>query len=139
MTLSARQRSQMAADQEGNYEVGYGKPPRHTRFQKGRSGNPAGRPRGNKNLATLLSDALDQKIIVVESGRRKKISKREAIVTQLVNKSASADLKAAQIVLAMLRDVETRADSGCADLGSLTEADRQIIQRIQARIRREQG
>jgi hypothetical protein len=139
MTLSARQRSQMAADQEGNYEVGYGKPPRHTRFQKGRSGNPAGRPRGKKNLATLLSDALDQKIIVVESGRRKKISKREAIVTQLVNKSASADLKATQIVLAMLRDVEIRADSGCADIGSLTEADRQIIQRIQARIRREQG
>ena len=129
----------MAADQEGNYEVGYGKPPRHTRFQKGRSGNPAGRPRGKKNLATLLSDALDQKIIVVESGRRKKISKREAIVTQLVNKSASADLKATQIVLAMLRDVETRADSGCADIGSLAEADRQIIQRIQARIRREQG
>ena len=129
----------MAADQESNYEVGYGKPPRHTRFQKGRSGNPAGRPRGKKNLATLLSDALDQKIIVVESGRRKKISKREAIVTQLVNKSASADLKATQIVLAMLRDVETRADSGCADIGSLTEADRQIIQRIQARIRREQG
>ena len=129
----------MAADQEGNYEVGYGKPPRHTRFQKGRSGNPAGRPRGKKNLATLLSDALDQKIIVVESGRRKKISKREAIVTQLVNKCASADLKATQILLAMLRDVETRADSGCADIGSLTEADRQIIQRIQARIRREQG
>jgi uncharacterized protein DUF5681 len=129
----------MAADQEGNYEVGYGKPPRHTRFQKGRSGNPAGRPRGKKNLATLLSDALDQKIIVVESGRRKKISKREAIVTQLVNKSASADLKATQILLAMLRDVETRADSGCADIGSLTEADRQIIQRIQARIRREPG
>jgi len=139
MILPARQRAQMAADQESNYEVGYGKPPRHTRFQKGRSGNPAGRPRGKKNLATLLSDALDQKIIVVESGRRKKISKREAIVTQLVNKSASADLKATQIVLAMLRDVETRADSGCADIGSLTEADRQIIQRIQARIRREQG
>jgi hypothetical protein len=129
----------MAADQEGNYEVGYGKPPRHARFPKGRSGNPAGRPRGKKNLATLLSDALDQKIIVVENARRKKISKREAIVTQLVNKSASADLKATQILLAMLRDVETRADSGCADIGSLTEADRQIIQRIQARIRREQG
>jgi len=139
MTLPAGQRPQMAADNQGNYEVGYGKPPRHTRFQKGRSGNPAGRPRGKKNLATLLSDALDQKIIVVENGRRKKISKREAIVTQLVNKSASADLKATQIVLAMLRDVETRADSGGADIESLTEADRQIIQRIQARIRREPG
>ena len=129
----------MAADNQGNYEVGYGKPPRHTRFQKGRSGNPAGRPRGKKNLATLLSGALDQKIIVVENGRRKKISKREAIVTQLVNKSASADLKATQILLAMLRDVEICANSGCADIASLTEADRQIIQRIQARIRPEHG
>jgi len=129
----------MTADNQDNYEVGYGKPPRHTRFQKGRSGNPAGRPRGKKNLATLLSDALDQKIIVVENGRRKKISKREAIVTQLVNKSASADLKATQILLAMLRDIETRADSGCADNGSLTDADRKIIERIQARIRRENG
>jgi hypothetical protein len=139
MTLPVEQRSQMAADNPGDYEVGYGKPPRHTRFQKGRSGNPAGRPRGKKNLATLLSDALDQKIIVVENGRRKKISKREAIVTQLVNKSASADLKATQILLAMLRDVETRADSGCADIESLTEADRQILQRMQVRIRREHG
>ena len=138
MTLSARQRSQMAADQEGNYEVGYGKPPRHTRYQKGRSGNPAGRPRGKKNLATLLSDALDQKIIVVESGRRKRSASARRLSPNF-NKSASADLKATQIVLAMLRDVETRADSGCADIGSLTEADRQIIQRIQARIRREHG
>jgi hypothetical protein len=129
----------MPPEMTPDYEVGYGKPPRHTRFQKGRSGNPAGRPRGKKNLATLLSGALDQKIIVVENGRRKKISKREAIVTQLVNKSASADLKATQILLAMLRDVETRADSGCADIESLTEADRQIIQRIQARVRRERA
>jgi len=122
-----------------DYEVGYGKPPLHTRFQKGKSGNPAGRPRGQKNLATLLSDALDQKISVVENGQRKRISKREAIVTQLVNKSASADLKATQILLAMLRDVETRADSGGADIESLTEADRRIIQRLQARIRTARG
>src|SRR5207244_13422125 len=80
-----------------DYVVGYGKPPLHTRFQKGRSGNPNGRPRGRKNMSTLLSDALNGSVIVVENGRRKKITKREAIVTQLVNKSASADLKATQI------------------------------------------
>ena len=91
-----------------DYVVGYGKPPVHTRFQKGRSGNPKGRPRGKKNMSTLLSAALDAAIIVVENGRRKKISKREAIITQLVNKSASADLKATQIVLTMLQDVEAR-------------------------------
>ena len=127
----------MPSDGERNYEVGYGKPPRHTRFQKGRSGNPTGRPRGKKNLATLLSDALDEPVIVVENGRRKKISKRQAIITQLVNKSASADLKATQILLAMLRDIESRADPGSDDIPAFTEADQQIIRRIQARLRTE--
>jgi hypothetical protein len=75
---------------------------------------------------------------VVDNGRRKKITKREAIVTQLVNKSASADLKATQMVLAMLRDVEARAD-GSADAAAFTEADQQIIRRIQARLRNENG
>jgi hypothetical protein len=121
-----------------DYVVGYDKPPLHTRFQKGRSGNPKGRPRGKKNMSTLLSAALDASIIVVENGRRKKITKREAIVTQLVNKSASADLKATQIVLAMLRDVESQAD-GSADPAAFTEADQEIIQRIQARLRSENG
>jgi hypothetical protein len=121
-----------------DYVVGYGKPPLHARFQKGRSGNPKGRPRGKKNMSTLLSAALDAAIIVVENGRRKKISKREAIITQLVNKSASADLKATQIVLAMLQDVEARADDS-SDSATFTEADQEIIQRIQARLRNENG
>ena len=40
------------------YEVGYGKPPRHTRFPKGRSGNPKGRPPRSKNIGALLTRAL---------------------------------------------------------------------------------
>lgn len=121
-----------------DYVVGYGKPPLHSRFQKGRSGNPKGRPRGRRNMSTLLSDALNGSVIVVENGRRKKITKREAIVTQLVNKSASADLKATQMVLAMLSDLESRADAS-ADPAPFTEADQQVIQRIQARLRSEKG
>jgi predicted phage terminase large subunit-like protein len=115
----------MPAETPPDYVVGYGKPPLHTRFQKGRSGNPNGRPRGKKNMSTLLSAALDASIIVVENGRRKKITKREAIVTQLVNKSASADLKATQIVLALLRDVESQAD-GSANPAAFTEADQEL-------------
>jgi hypothetical protein len=48
----------MPPDSEGDYEVGYGKPPRETRFAKGQSGNPRGRPSGAKNFATLLREAL---------------------------------------------------------------------------------
>ena len=127
----------MPPDDERDYEVGYGKPPRHTRFELGRSGNPRGRPGGSKNLLTLLNEALSEPVIVVENGRRRKIAKRQAIITQLVNRSAKADLKAIQILLTMLRDIEARADPGSADPAGFTEADAQIIQRIRARLRGE--
>src|SRR4051794_8925813 len=78
---------------EPAYEVGYGKPPQHSRFRKGQSGNLRGRPKGSKNLATIVGEALDQKVVVNEGGRRRKITKREAVITQLVNRSAQADLK----------------------------------------------
>ena len=58
----------MPAEITRDYAVGYGKPPVHTRFQKGKSGNPKGRPRGMKNMSTLLSTALSA-TIVVANGR----------------------------------------------------------------------
>jgi len=73
---------------------------------------------------------------VTESGGRRKVSKREAIATQLVNRSAKADFKAIQILLGMLRDIEGDTDPHLAD-PIFTEADQQIIQRIQARLRGE--
>src|ERR1700724_957489 len=138
MISPAKPRWPMPPETPPDYVVGYGKPPVHTRFQKGRSGNPKGRPRGKKNMSTLLSTALNASIVVVANGRRKKITKREAIVTQLVNKSAAADLKATQIVLAMLREVESQ-DDGSADPAVFAEADHEIIRRIQARLRNENG
>ena len=102
----------MPYDDEGDHKVGYGKPPRHRQFVKGQSGNPRGRPAGAKNLKTLLNKALNELVIVTENGGQRKISKREAIVTQLVNRSAQADLKAIQILLAMLRDIEGHAEAG---------------------------
>jgi Family of unknown function (DUF5681) len=59
--------------------VGYGKPPRHTRFKKGQSGNLKGRPKGSQNLTTLLSEALNERVIVTENGGRRRITMRQAI------------------------------------------------------------
>jgi Family of unknown function (DUF5681) len=126
----------MPPDDERDYEVGYGKPPRHTRFEPGRSGNPRGRPPGAKNMKTLLSKALNELVVVTEPAGRRKVSKREAIVTQLVNRSAKADYKAIQILLGMLRDIEGDTDTHSSD-AAFTEADQQIIQRIRSRLRDE--
>ena len=87
-------------DKEGGYEIGYGKPPRNARFQKGQSGNRNGRPRGSRNASTLLDEALKERVTVSENGRRKKITKLEAILTQLVNRAAGGDHRATQLLLA---------------------------------------
>jgi hypothetical protein len=116
------------------YEVGYGKPPRHTRFEKGRSGNPAGRPPGSKNFRTLISAALDEKVQIVENGRRRQISKREVIAQQLVNKSAGADLRATKILFDMFKDEGDPAEGDSANHPALLEpVDQAIIERALAR------
>ena len=126
----------MPPDDKHDYEVGYGKPPRHTRFVKGQSGNPRGRSPGAQNMKTLLTRALNELVVVTDHGGRRKVSKRQAIVTQIVNRSAKPDFKAIPILLGMLRDIEHDSDPQPAD-PTLTEADEQIIQRIQARFRGE--
>ena len=123
----------MPPDEKGDHEVGYRKPPRHTRFTKGQSGNPRGRPPGAKNLKTLLSDALNEFVIVSENGGRRKITKREAIVTQLVNRSASADFRAIKILLDMVRDIESQTEPASAETSAFSEADEKVIEQLKAR------
>lgn len=79
---------------------GYGKPPKGTQFRKGRSGNPKGRPRGSRNSTSLLDEALKERVIISENGRRRRITKLEAILKQLVNKAARGDHRATQLLLA---------------------------------------
>jgi hypothetical protein len=59
--------------------VGYKKPPRHTQFQPGRSGNPKGRPKGSKNFSTVIEQELRRTIHVTENGQRKKIIRAESV------------------------------------------------------------
>src|SRR6201996_2317836 len=84
---------------DNSYEIGFGKPPRHTQFKKGQSGNPKGRPKGSRNLTTLLSEALNERVVVTENGGRRRITMRQAIIKQLVKRSATADLRAIKILL----------------------------------------
>src|SRR5215831_15557093 len=73
-TSLARRRRSRPSDEKGEYRVGYGRPPRHSRFAKGQSGNPKGRPGGAKNFSTLLTEALNELVAIAENGARRKIS-----------------------------------------------------------------
>ncbi len=87
-----------------DYDVGYKKPPEHTRFAKGRSGNPRGRPKGTKNLETDLREELEEQIVVREGGRQIKISKQRAFIKSLCTKAINGDTRAgAQLANLMLR------------------------------------
>jgi hypothetical protein len=128
----------MSHDDERDYEVGYGKPPRHSQFKRGQSGNPRGRPAGSKNLGTLVSEALNEPVIVVENGGRRKISKREAIIKQLVNRSAKADWRAIKILLDIVRELEGRIEPETAE-SSFSAADEKVIEQIKARWHAKKG
>ena len=84
---------------ERQYEVGYAKPPKHSRFQKGRSGNPKGRPKGSKGFATIVRRELDALVEVRQNGQLKKIDKREVIIKQLVNRTAEGNQRAMELLL----------------------------------------
>lgn len=117
----------------GDYEVGYRKPPRHTRFKKGRSGNPKGRPKGAKNMATELREELNQKITIREGGVEKRVSKRRAIVKGLAAKAIQGDARAAQTLLA--KDIETQEQAPELEVEELGAKDREILKRFLARTR----
>jgi len=123
----------MPRENEGNYEVAYGKPPRHTRFKRGQSGNPRGRPSGAKNLSRLLNEALNEPVVVTENGGRKRISKRQATFKQLVNEAAKGNWRALKLLVDILQDIERRTEPQTEE-SSFSLADEKVIAQLKARL-----
>jgi hypothetical protein len=73
---------------------GYGRPPLHSRFKPGQSGNPRGRPKGAVSFKSDLLDELSETIAVREDGGEVRITKQRAIVKNLVAASIGGDPKA---------------------------------------------
>lgn len=126
----------MAGD-ENDWEIGYGRPPKATRFKPGQSGNPAGRRKGERNVATALAAELKASIVVRENGRDQKISKAEAIAKALTVKALKGDPRAFSQIMALLpeqfREAEARGNT------QPTEADQAILERFVTRKLRERG
>jgi hypothetical protein len=88
-------------DQPRDYAVGYGKPPVETRFQKGQSGNPEGRPRGTKKLVTLLAEVLSQRS-GLPNPDGSWMTKAEAIFFSLATQASTPDLKAKKLLFDLM-------------------------------------
>jgi Family of unknown function (DUF5681) len=81
-------------DAGNDYSVGYGKPPTHSQFRPGQSGNPAGRRKGVRNLMTDVKRTLKVPISVKEGGRSRKISTQEGALLVLREKALKGDARA---------------------------------------------
>jgi len=114
--------------------VGYCNPPEHRRFKKGQSGNPQGRPKGTLNMATVLERTLREKVVINENGRRKTITKLEAAIKQLTNKAASGELKALQLLAALVRSAEERGIQAAVPNSALDEVDEEVVLGILKRL-----
>lgn len=123
------------SESDGEYKVGRGRPPLHTRFKKGQSGNPRG-PR-RKDLPALLVAALDEPVVVTTGGESRRITKREAVIAQLVDKSAGADLRATKMLIDMMKEVEHKAGAAAPppEPPRFTDADEEVMQNLLARLR----
>ena len=118
---------------KSDYEVGYGKPPLHSRFRPGQSGNPKGRPKALKNFKTDLQEALRVPVTVSMGGRTRKISTQTATMLKLVKRSLDGDVRALSLLLG-LAQAYNGEDQAAAIVAS--EDDLEVLAVFEDRLRR---
>jgi hypothetical protein len=89
----------MRRSKGSDYNVGYGKPPKATRFQPGQSGNPSGRPKGVKGFQQELDAILQEKITVTINGKSRRITILAAIYKQLANGALKGNADSLRLLL----------------------------------------
>jgi hypothetical protein len=117
-----------------------GNPPVHSRFKKGQSGNPNGRPKGSKNFKTLLEQALSKTVLVTENGRKVWRTVCELLFQRLAHEGVKGNERAAALLLRTAREYDVGVNevgqgpsqSEPRDDGALPDPD--TLRRIRRRI-----
>jgi CRISPR/Cas system CSM-associated protein Csm3 (group 7 of RAMP superfamily) len=112
-----------------DYDVGFGKPPKSSRFRRGVSGNPRGRPKGALNFKTLLQRTLSEKVVITENGVRKTVSKLEVAINRFVSKAMKGDPAAMRQLTSLASFIDMEAAT-TGEGSQFTEADRKIVDRV---------
>ncbi len=119
------------------YEVGYGKPPKHTQFNKDQSGNPKGRPKGSRNFSTDVKDTLKEPVRLTKGGKRKTVSTQHATLLRLREKALSGDARALDRMIELAR---TYNDEEIAEeAAKLSLNDAELLEAYEERLLRRAG
>ena len=116
-----------------DYDIGFKKPPRHTQFQKGQSGNPKGRPKGVKNIATDIKEELEEFVQISEGHETKTVTKQRALIKALLAKASKGDVRAAQTLLSLKAGVDQSDQDKNTDAW-FTEDDLDVIAHMKQRL-----
>jgi hypothetical protein len=102
--------------QNSNAEVGYGKPPKHSRFKPGQSGNPNGRPKGCRNFKTDVHETLQTPVKINKGGRVSKMTTQRASLETLRAKALRGDQRALEQLLRLSERYDEPKTSGDSPL-----------------------
>jgi Family of unknown function (DUF5681) len=119
-----------------NSAVGYGRPPVASRFRPGKSGNPKGRPKGAKNLKSLIRDAMIAGIPIQEGERTRRVTRLEGVVLRQIQSALRGNDKSAMAVVKMALQLGFLQDSSDSGEISLSREDEQILNELLARSRK---
>jgi uncharacterized protein DUF5681 len=121
------------SDGNQNSPIGYRRPPVNRQFKPGQSGNPNGRPKGQKNLATMLAAALSEKISIRDkNGKTRRLTKQEAIIEIIVNKALSGDLKTFEKVIQLADKLGVFKEQAAASSAAIgQDAYDKIMRRVE--------
>lgn len=116
--------------------VGYKRPPKESRWKKGQSGNPKGRPPGHRNLAAALSAILNEDTSATVDGEERRMTRLEAVTRRLVDEAAAGDPRLIKELFAEIHKNESKAERE-ASAQPLEEMDREVMAALYVRIRLE--
>lgn len=93
------------------YEVGFGKPPKNTRFKKGRSGNPYGRPRKKPDLYSALNRVLNETVTVTIEGDAETVTVQQALLLRLRHEALRGEIWAGKLLQKVVTAIPDNDDA----------------------------
>jgi hypothetical protein len=108
-------------------KVGYRRPPRHTRFKQGRSGNPHGRPQGGANAKTIVSRAITEKVTIREGDKPRAMTKLECMLQAHLVKAIKGDARSASLVINLVTRLGLLAETEKETVTALSQEDQAIL------------